>query len=226
MCGRFALTVPPQAVRAYFGYPDQPNFPPRYKIAPPQPIALVRWHEGGRRFGLARWGFWPAFVRDTSKFAMIINARAEGIGDKPSFRAAIRRRRCLIPADGFYEWRKAGRARHPFLMRRPDRGPLAFGGIWETWHSADGSEMDTAAIITCEANGTLAALHDRMPVIVQPENFATWLDPNAEARDVLPLMRPAADDLLEMVAVSDTVNKATNEGPEVQQEAGGLLRGL
>jgi putative SOS response-associated peptidase YedK len=226
MCGRYALTLPPDAVRTYFRYAEQPNFPPRYNIAPTQPIAIVRLDNGGRHFALARWGFIPAFVRDMTRFALILNARAEGIEDKPSYRGAIRRRRCLIPADGFYEWRKAGRQRLPFLIRRPDRGLLAFGGIWETWHSADGSEMDTAAIITCEANGTLAALHDRMPVILDPRDFDCWLDPNAEARQVLPLMRPAANDLLEMVAVSERVNKATNEGPEVQEEAGGLFRTL
>lgn len=226
MCGRYALTLPPDAMRAFARYIDMPNFPPRYNIAPTQPIATVRLENHQRRFALARWGFLPAFVKDMSRFPLILNARAEGIADKPSYRAAIRRRRCLVLADGFYEWRRVGKARHPFLIRRPDRGALAFGGLWETWHSADGSEMDTACIITCEANGTLAALHDRMPVILDPANFDVWLDPNAEASAVMPLLRPARDDLLEMVAVSDRVNKASNEGPDLQEEAGGLLRGL
>ena len=226
MCGRYALTLPPDAMRSFARYIEQPNFPPRYNIAPTQPIAIVRWGGSARHFALARWGFLPAFVKDLSKFPLIINARAEGIADKPSYRAAIRRRRCLVLADGFYEWRRAGKARMPFLVRRPDRGPLAFAGMWETWHSADGSEVDTACIITCEANGAIAGLHDRMPVILNPAAFDVWLDPNAESRDVLPLMRPAPDDLLEMVAVSDQVNRATNEGPELQQEAGGLFRPL
>lgn len=216
MCGRYALTLPPDAVRAYFGYGDQPNFPARYNIAPTQPIALVRWEQGIRRFALARWGFLPAFVKDMREFPLILNARCEGIGDKPSFRAAIRRRRCLVPADGFYEWRRAGKLRQPYLIRRPNHGPLAFAGLWETWHSSDGSEMDTACIITCGANGTMAAIHDRMPVIIEPGNFATWLDPNADAADVIGLMRPAAEDALELMAVNSAVNKATNEGPELQ----------
>ena len=226
MCGRYALTLPPDAMRAFAGYLEQPNFPPRYNIAPTQPIAIVRWENGARRFALARWGFLPTFVKDLAKFPLILNARAEGIAEKPSYRAAIRRRRCLVLADGFYEWRRVGKARIPFLIRRPDRGPLAFGGLWETWNDRDGSEVDTACIITCEANGTIAALHDRMPVILDPVTFDVWLDPNAESRDVLPLMRPAPDALLEMVAVSDRVNKASNEGPDLQEEAGGLLRRL
>lgn len=226
MCGRFALTLPPDAMRAFARYIDMPNFPPRYNIAPTQPIGICRLENHQRRFALVRWGFIPGFVRDMTRFALILNARAEGIEEKPSYRGAIRRRRCLVLADGFYEWRRHGKARIPFLMRRPDRGPLAFGGIWETWHSADGSEMDTGAIITCEANGALSALHDRMPVILDPADFDAWLDPNAEMRHITPLMRPADNDLLEIVAVSDRVNKATNEGPDLQEEAGGLLRGL
>lgn len=224
MCGRFALTLPPDAMRAFARYVDVPNFPPRYNIAPTQPIAVVRLENRERRFALMRWGFVPQFVRDVATFPLILNARAEGIEGKPSFRAAIRRRRCLVLADGFYEWRREGKARHPFLIRRIDRGPMAFGGIWETWHAADGGEIDTACIVTCEANGVIAALHERMPVILDPADFEVWLDPNAEMRDVLPLMRPAADDLLEMIAVSGKVNRATNEGPQVQEEAGGLFR--
>lgn len=223
MCGRYALTLPPEAVRAYFRYKERPNFPPRYNIAPTQPIAIVRNDNGAPGFALARWGFIPGFVKDLTRFPLIINARAEGMEDKPSYRGAIRRRRCLIAADGFYEWRRVGKARYPFLIRRPDRGLLAFGGIWETWHSVDGGEVDTAAIITCEANGTIAALHDRMPVVLSPDMFDLWLDFSADMRHILPLMRPV-DDALEIVAVSDKVNKATNEGPDLHEEAGGLLR--
>ncbi len=219
MCGRYALTLPPDAVRAYFGYVDQPNFPPRYNIAPTQPIALMRLEEGRRRFALARWGFLPAFVKDMREFPLILNARAEGIEAKPSFRAAIRRRRCLVLADGFYEWRRLGKTRQPFLIRRPNRGPIAFAGLWETWHSADGSEMDTACIITCGPNAVMAAIHDRMPVILEPPAFDVWLDPSSQADAVLALLRPAPDEALELLAVSTTVNAATNEGPDVQEPA-------
>jgi len=219
MCGRYALTLPPEAVRAYFGYVDQPNFPPRYNIAPTQPIALMRLEEGRRRFALARWGFLPAFVKDMRDFPLILNARAEGIEAKPSFRAAIRRRRCLVLADGFYEWRRLGKTKQPFLIRRPNRGPIAFAGLWETWHSADGSEMDTACIITCGPNAVMAAIHDRMPVILEPPAFDVWLDPSSPADDVMALLRPAPDHVLELLPVSTTVNAATNEGPDVQEPA-------
>lgn len=218
MCGRYALTLPPDIVRAYFAYGDQPNFPPRYNIAPTQPIAIVRWDQGRRRFALARWGFLPAFVKDMREFPLIINARAEGIEDKPSFRSAIRRRRCLVPADGYYEWRSEGRGRkQPYLIRRPDHAPLAFAGIWETWHAADGSEMDTACIITCAANATVVAVHERMPVLIARDSFDLWLDPNSSGSDVLNLLRPATDEALELAAVSPRINKAGAEGEGVRE---------
>lgn len=153
MCGRYAMTLPPEAARSYFRYGEIPNFPPRYNIAPTQPIPIVRLDgAGSRRFALVRWGFIPSFVKDMKAFPLIINAKAEGIDGKPSFRAAVRRRRCLIIADGFYEWRQDGSGskapKQPFLMRRPDGGPMAFAGLYETWQAAEGSEIETACIIT------------------------------------------------------------------------------
>ena len=142
MCGRYAITLPPEAVRAYFAYAEQPNFPPRYKIAPTQPIPIVRadpWSvRQARRFILMRWGFIPGFVKDPKDFPLLINARAETLADKPSFRAALRRRRCLIIADGFYEWRReagsgkrGGTPRRPYLVRRTGGEPMGFAGLWE-----------------------------------------------------------------------------------------------
>lgn len=220
MCGRYALTLPPEAVRSYFGYDDRPNFPPRYNIAPTQPVAVVRLESGARRFALMRWGFIPSFVKDMKAFPLILNARAEGIEAKPSFRAAIRRRRCLIIADGFYEWRREGKTKQPFLIRRPNCGPIAFAGLWECWHGPDGGEIDTACIITCGPNATIAAIHDRMPVILERPQFDAWLDPTADPRDILPLLRPADEDSLELVAISSAVNRVANDGPHVQQPAG------
>lgn len=219
MCGRYALTLPPDAVRAYFGYGDQPNFPARYNVAPTQPVPVVILADGARRFMLMRWGFIPTFVKDPKTFPLLLNARAEGVAEKPSFRAAIRRRRCLFISDGFYEWRREGKVKQPFLIRRPNRGPIAFAGLWETWSAADGGEIDTACIITCAANATMAAIHDRMPVVLEPRDFDAWLDPHAESRDVLPLLRPAEEGILELRPISPLVNKATNEGPEVQAGA-------
>jgi putative SOS response-associated peptidase YedK len=217
MCGRYAITLPPEAVRGYFRYVDQPNFPPRYNVAPTQPIPIVRLDKGARRFALVRWGFIPGFVKDLKQFPLIINARAEGIAEKPSFRAAIRRRRCLVVADGFYEWRREGKTKQPFLIKRPNGGPIGFAGLWETWSSPDGGEIDTACIITTGANATMAAVHDRMPVVLEPGAFDAWLDPHAEGKDILPLLRPAEEDVLELVPVSSLVNKVSNDGPEVQE---------
>jgi putative SOS response-associated peptidase YedK len=215
MCGRFAVITPPEAMRALFAYGEQPNFPARYKIAPTQPIAVVAAEAGRRRFMLMRWGFIPGFVKDEKTFPLIINIRAETVREKPSYRAAFQRRRCLIPADGFYEWRRAGRDKIPFLIRRADEKTFAFAGLHETWSSPDGSEIDTAAIITTDANGLLSALHHRMPVILDAADHARWLDPETSPDRAEALLRPAPNGLLAMKRVGKAVNKATNEGADL-----------
>jgi putative SOS response-associated peptidase YedK len=205
MCGRFALTLPPEAVRSYFGSRDQPNFPPRLDIRPTQPVAIVRLEQGERHFALVRWGFIPGFVKDEKDFPLLINARAETAFEKPSFRNAIRRRRCLFIADAFYEWHKLdekGRRKQPYVIRRPMLGPLALGGIWESWQSPNGSELETAAILTVSANATIAAIHDRMPVILDPAGFDAWLAAETPRADIERLMRPLNDDALELVPVA------------------------
>jgi putative SOS response-associated peptidase YedK len=220
MCGRYTLTLTPEQVRRMLGYADRPNFPPRYNIAPTQPIAVVTSERGQRRFVLMRWGFLPSWVKDPQGFPLLINARAETLVEKAAFRAAVQRRRCLIPADGFYEWRRAGKARTPFHIRRPDRGLIAFAGLWETWIGRDGSEIDTAAIVTVVANGSLASLHERMPAILGQRAAAAWLDNDGcSAGEAVALLRPAADDFLEVVEVSPAVNKADNDGPELLEPA-------
>ena len=176
MCGRFTLHTSPDYLRRLLGFVERPNFPPRYNIAPMQPIPIVRVANGARHFALARWGLVPSWVKDPRKFALLINARAEGIAEKPSFRAAIRRRRCLVPADGFYEWRREGKSKRPYFIRARDGETMALAAIWETWIDADGGEIDTAAIITCAANAVLAPIHERMPAVIPPADFATWLD--------------------------------------------------
>lgn len=202
MCGRYAITLPPEAVRSYFGFSDQPNFPPRQDVRPTQPVPIVRLENGERRFTLVRWGFIPGFVKDEKEFPLLINARSETVFEKASFRNAIKRRRCLFIADGFYEWQKLddkGRKKRPFLIRRPMQGPLALAGIWECWQSKDGSEIDTAAILTTSANAVLAAIHDRMPVILEPRQFDAWLSPETANSDVTRMMQPLDDDALELV---------------------------
>lgn len=202
MCGRYAITLPPEALRAYFGYGDQPNFPARPDVRPTQPVPIVRLEGGERHFALVRWGFIPGFVKNEKEFPLLINARSETVFEKASFRNAIKRRRCLFIADGFYEWQKLdekGRKKRPFLIRRPMQGPIALAGLWECWQSRDGSEIDTAAILTTAANATLAAIHDRMPVILDPRDFEAWLSPATANDEVQRLLRPFDDDALELV---------------------------
>ncbi len=229
MCGRIAITLPPQAIRAFFAYAEQPNFPPRYNVAPTQPVPVVQMERepGGerkhRRFVLVRWGFLPGFVKDPKDYPLVVNARAETLAQKPSFRNALKRRRCIFIADAFYEWRRPAEGKRkgappaqPFLIRRRDGAPMAIAGLWETWMGPDGEEVDTACIVTTFANGPISAIHDRMPVILEPQDFDTWLD--CEAHDVdeaSTLMRPAADDVLEFWPISTAVNKVANDGPEL-----------
>ncbi|KUL97051.1 hypothetical protein DK26_03755 [Bosea sp. WAO] len=221
MCGRYAVTLPPEAMRQAFAYREQPNFPPRYNIAPTQPVPVVRLEQGMRQFILMRWGFIPGWVKDPKDFPLVINIRSESAAEKPSFRAALARRRCLMPADGFYEWHRLGEGRRqenrPYLFRRPDRGFFAFAALWETWHSPDGSEIDTVAMVTGPANGQMAAIHHRSPVILAPDAYDAWLDPASEPAALRPLLRPPPDDLLEMIRLGDAVNKVANDGPELQQ---------
>jgi putative SOS response-associated peptidase YedK len=215
MCARYVITSPADAVRALFGYDERPNFPPRYNVAPTQPIPIVRLLDGKRSYALMRWGFLPAWVKDPRTFSLLINARGESVLDKPAFRNAMRRRRCLIPADGFYEW-SDGTPRRPYFVRPKAGGPIAFAGLWETWTGPNGEEVDTAAVVTTPANRLLAPIHDRMPVIVAPDAFDLWLDcANVEAATATVLMMPAADALLECYAVSNAVNRATNDSPEL-----------
>ena len=219
MCGRYVIISTPEAIRALFGYAELPNFPPRYNVAPTQPIPAVRLADGKRSFALMRWGLLPSWVKDPKTFPLLINARGESVDAKPAFRNAMRRRRCLIPADGFYEWRasSAGGPKQPYFVRaRRDASgaapPLAFAGLYETWTGPNGEELDTAAIVTTAANRTLAPIHDRMPVFVPREAFDLWLDcDHVEAKVAAALIRPAADDLLEAYSISTAVNRVAND---------------
>jgi putative SOS response-associated peptidase YedK len=211
MCGRYVITSPPAAIRALFGYPEQPNFPPRYNVAPTQPIPIVRLNESRRQFALVRWGLIPAWVKDPKGFSLLINARAESALDKPAFRNAMRRRRCLIPADGFYEWRESGGGKQAYFVRRRDRAPYAFAGLYETWTGPNGEELDTAAIVTTNANRALSVIHDRMPVILPEQAFDLWLDcAKVDAETATALLVPARNDLLEAYQVSPAVNRVAN----------------
>jgi putative SOS response-associated peptidase YedK len=216
MCGRYTVTSAPEAIRALFRYEEQPDFPPRYNIAPTQPIAIVRLIDGKRQFALVRWGLLPSWVKDPKNFALLVNARGESVCEKPAYRAAMKRRRCLIPADGFYEWKSLGGRKQPFFVHAKSGEPLAFAGLWETWTGPNGEELETAAIVTTRANRTLEPIHDRMPVVVPPDAFDLWLDgANVDAKTAEVLIRPAPDDLLDAYEVSTAVNRTANDNAKL-----------
>jgi putative SOS response-associated peptidase YedK len=216
MCGRYAITSAPEAIRALFRYPEQPNFPPRYNVAPTQPIPIVRLNEGKRQFALVRWGLLPSWVKDPKNFTLLINARGESVIDKPAFRAAMKRRRCLIPADGFYEWKAIAGRKQPYYVRLKSGAPMALAGLWETWTGPNGEELETAAIVTTNANRALAPIHDRMPVILAPEAFDFWLNcADVDAQTAAALIAPAAENLLEAYEVSTAVNRTANDNAKL-----------
>src|SRR3977135_1459716 len=197
MCGRYLITSAPEAMRQLFGYPEQPNFPPRYNIAPTQPVPIVRLERGKRQFALLRWGLIPSWVKDPRKFALLHVARGESVNEKPAFRNAMKRRRCLVPADGFYEWTEHGERKRPFFIRAKSAGPISFAGLWETWEGPNGEEVESVAIITTPANRMLGAIAERMPAILPPGAFDLWLDCAAvDAQTAAAFLGPAAQALL------------------------------
>ncbi|HET7886822.1 MAG TPA: SOS response-associated peptidase [Bradyrhizobium sp.] len=215
MCGRFVITSAPEALRQLFGYLEQPNFPSRYNIAPTQPIPVVI-SDNGRHFRLMRWGLWPAWVKDPRKFTLLINARAESIHDKPAFKNAIRRRRCLVPADGYYEWQSIGNHKQPYFIHRRDGRPIGFAAVSETWVGPNGEEVDTVAIVTAAASADLAVLHHRVPVTIAPDDFERWLDCRSdEADSVASLMRGPEEGEFAWHEVSMRVNHVANDDAQL-----------
>ena len=216
MCGRFVITSPPEALRRIFGYAEQPNFPPRFNIAPTQPIPVVIIENGVRHFRLMRWGLLPAWVKDPRKFTLVINARAETIREKPAFRNAIRRRRCLIPADGYYEWQVFERRKRPHFIHRRDGAPIGLAGLAETWIGPNGEELDTVAIVTAPASSDLAALHHRMPVTIGAHDFERWLDCGDDtAETVMGLLRGPDEGEFVWHEVSTRVNRVANDDAQL-----------
>lgn len=207
MCGRFTLTKTPEQVAKAFNLSEVPSFPPRYNIAPSQPVGVIIQDRdsGKHEFRLMIWGLIPSWVKDPSTFANLINARSETITEKPSFRVAYKYRRCLIPADGFYEWQKTRAAKQPFHFTLAGNSLFAFAGIWESWN-----DIETFTILTTTANTLLATIHERMPVILQPKDYERWLDPNIQdARQLSDLLKPFPDEPMQATPVSTRVNSAT-----------------
>lgn len=219
MCGRYTLIANAEAIRLLFDLPpfDERLVPPRYNIAPTQPIAVVRHTRRGRELLPMRWGLYPAWAEDPKSLPLLINARSETIMEKPAYRWAFKYRRCLVPASGFYEWQARERGpKQPYLAAPRPLAPgdlplIAFAGVWETWLGADGSEIDTAAIVTTPASKLLAPIHGRMPAIIAPEDFETWLSDETALGEAHALLRSAPEDLFLLTPVSTRVNSADND---------------
>jgi putative SOS response-associated peptidase YedK len=216
MCGRFVITSPPAALRQIFGYLDQPNFPPRYNIAPTQPIPVVIVENDIRHFRLMRWGLLPAWVKDPGKFSLLINARAETVLEKPAFKNAIKRRRCLIPADGYYEWQVSDKRKRPYFIHRRDGAPIGLAGLAETWIGPNGEELDTVVIVTVPASADLAVLHHRVPVTISVDDFDRWLDCRShDAETAMALLTAPVEGEFVWHEVSTRVNHAANDDAQL-----------
>ncbi|MBI3943310.1 MAG: SOS response-associated peptidase [Chloroflexi bacterium] len=216
MCGRFSLAVPKETLVEQFEVATTPDLGPRYNIAPTQPVAVVRLaKESGARFlSEVRWGLIPAWAKDPAIGQKMINARAETAAEKPAFRGAFKYRRCLVVADGFYEWQKTGSSKQPFRIHMRDGQPFAFAGLWETWKGSDGIPVETCTILTTEPNSLMQQIHNRMPVILEKADYPLWLDPEVQDVALLgTLMRSYAADQMESYPVGSWVNNPRNDDP-------------
>ncbi len=218
MCGRFVLRASPEAMMTLFDLAEAPLLAPRYNIAPTQPVAIVRVDPDRslmvpqREWTHVVWGLIPGWAKDPSIGARMINARSETAAEKPSFRAAMKYRRCLVPTDGFYEWMKVPGGKQPMFIHRPDHAPFAIAGLWERWTSPDGSLIESCTLLTTEPNAMMAGIHNRMPVILDPADYEMWLDAGHVKPDAAQhLLRPCPDDWLTAYPVSTVVNNARNE---------------
>jgi len=215
MCGRYTLTDPdPRLLRFRFGLTEQAKIEqePRYNVAPTDPVLAVRLNADGQREpGVLRWGLIPHFADPGSFDRLLINARAETVAEADSFRAAFETHRCLILADGFYEWRAEETGKKPVWITRPSKEPFAFAGLWSEARRKDGSSVHSCTIVTCEPSELVAPIHDRMPVILDQADEADWLDPEATEERLLDLLAPT-DDLI-VTEVSDAVNDVRQDGP-------------
>ena len=216
MCGRFALIVDAAVLADVFDVDPPRQLQPRFNIAPTQTIPIVRaGKDDAREYSMVRWGLVPSWAKDDRIGARMINARGETVAEKPSFRSAVKSRRCLIPADGFYEWVRTESGKQPHFIHFADRRPFAFAGLWERWHKGEGGPLDTCTIITTTPNELIADLHDRMPVILPPDRFEEWLEPAPLTPERLQeVLAPHPPEGMEAYPVSTYVNKPVNEGPE------------
>lgn len=222
MCGRFAFYSPHEAVTRLFGVATAPAIEPRWNIAPTQFIATVREAGGPREVAMLYWGLVPSWAKEKAIGARMINARSETLAEKPSFRSAYRRRRCLVLADGYYEWQRSGTVKQPFYIGFADSRPFGMAGLWERWRDpATGDPLESCCIVTTQPASGVAHVHDRMPVIVPADAYDEWLDPDNGATERLQrLLVPCGDPGLRAVAVSRRVNDARNQGPDLIEPIG------
>lgn len=220
MCGRFAITLPKEAMADLFDVQIDAAaaeaLRPRYNVAPSQAIPVIALgQDGTRKLVMMRWGLHPAWLKEPPGAKSMINARAETAADKPFFRDAFKKRRCLIPADGFYEWKRDGEIKQPFFIRRKDRAPMVFAGLWERWKGEGDETVLTVAMLTVGPNAVMKPIHDRMPVLLEPDAFAFWLDPKSPREPLEWMARPAPDTVLEAYPVSRRVNRPAEDDPDL-----------
>ena len=219
MCGRFALKTPPRSIQQHFDLTEIIDLSPRYNIAPSQDIVVIRHLSGKdyRQLDKLRWGLIPGWAKDMKISYRMINARAETLAQKPSFRTAFKKRRCLIAADGFYEWLHSGKTKQPYFVHMKNGDVFGFAGLWESWTSTDGTIVESCTIITTSANDLIRKIHDRMPVILQPAKYEAWLNEESPENSLQPLLVPYPAAEMEAYRVSSEVNSPKNDIPACLQ---------
>jgi putative SOS response-associated peptidase YedK len=222
MCGRFAFFSKGEVLATLYGVVLPEPLPPRYNVPPSEPVLVVREEEGKvRAAALLSWGLLPSWSKDPSPAKRFVNARAETAGEKPAFRASFRRRRCVVPADGFFEWKREGTLKTPWFFRPRGGGLFSLGAVWDRWLGPDGEELETVAILTTAANGVVAPVHDRMPVLVAPGALPRWLDRKEEdPRALAPLLAPFPEEGMEGYVVPHRVNDPRADDPSLVLPAG------
>jgi putative SOS response-associated peptidase YedK len=222
MCGRYSLRSPRKRLAEHFGLKEEPEISPRYNIAPTQLVPIIRRapESNDRQLGMVRWGLIPFWAKEAKIGNRLINARAESVAQKPAFRTAWKQRRCLVPADAFYEWKRLEKGKQPYMVVLRDQGLFAFAGLWERWEAPDGEHIESCTIITTDANALVRQIHDRMPVILKPDDYSVWLAPSTKPERLQSLLTPIEDDALLAVPVSSRVNSPKNEDPSVIEQTG------
>ena len=223
MCGRFALATPSESLAEHFQVIEFPPLRPRYNIAPTQPVTAVKRsrEHAGRDACIFTWGLVPSWSKDPGMGARMINARAETVSEKPSFRSPLKYKRCLIPADGFYEWKKAVNVKHPYFICLESGEPFAFAGLWDHWEGVNGSVIESCTIITTTPNDLMQTIHNRMPVILEQSDYALWLDPDVQKPEQLTqLFAPRPSSGMIAYPVSTIVNNPVNDNPECIEPSG------